>query len=413
MAFILSRNAKLFVSTEVGSSTQSVEAAVQAVAAALDNTNTWQIPVLDGFSFSQATTTQEVQISEAGTNDPSRGQRVYNTALEPVNWSFSNYMRPRYDSSSGQDVGDAVERVLWEAHAAPGPAGPNSGQNNIQTQQDGLATTRTTNSPNGDMTVSYANSNTNQLLPISLFFKLDAIWYWIRDAVVDTAEIDFSIESIATITWNGFANEIHRVDNATALSNLNAMANAGVSFSGVDGSPGFLAAPSDTACIRNKLTTVTLQDTDSASTSYQLPITGGSITISNNITYLTPESLGVLNKPCAHFTGARTVNGNLTAYLRTDTNYSADLMAKLQSELTVGTDPENFDMDIYVGGGPSDRPAIQLSLPHAHLVVPVINLEDVITVDIGFSGLPYDDSTEDTWDLNSTNEVEITYKALA
>jgi hypothetical protein len=403
MAVILSRNAKLFVTTEKltsGSDTLAL------MAERMTNQNTWQIPVLDGFSFTQSVATQEVQISEAGTA-PARGQRVFNTALEPVNWSFSNYMRPRHNATA--NLGDAVERIMWEAHAAPPTA------NNVSTVANGLATTRVTgNGTISTMTVDYNDSNTNQLLSLSLFFKLDAEWFWIKDAVVDTAEIDFSIDSIATITWSGFANEVVRLDatsDAASITSLNEVAANGDGYADLAApADGYLAAPSDTACIRNKLTTLVVQDKNDSDKAYTLPITGGSITISNNITYLTPESLGVLNKPCGHFTGARTVNGNLTAYLNTSDDHSAELMGKLQSSLQTNIEPGRFNTVITLGGAAGAAPTIDISIPHNHLVVPVINVEDIISLDIGFSGLPYNTGTS-THDLTQTNEVSLTYRA--
>src|SRR5210317_1588282 len=101
MAFSLLRNANLFIST-----VDKDAAKTQA--------NTWEVRVLDGFSFSAATSTQEIEINEAG-DTPSRGQQVFTTAIEPAEWSFQAYVRPRYDTLN--DVNDAVERVLWEALA--------------------------------------------------------------------------------------------------------------------------------------------------------------------------------------------------------------------------------------------------------------------------------------------------------
>ena len=48
---------------------------------------------------------------------------------------------------------------------------------------------------------------------------------------------------------------------------------------------------------------------------YSLTMTGGSFTISNNITYLVPDELGFVNKPLEHVTGARNVTGSATCYL--------------------------------------------------------------------------------------------------
>ena len=51
--------------------------------------------------------------------------------------------------------------------------------------------------------------------------------------------------------------------------------------------------------------------------SYSLTLTGGNVTISNNMTFLTPETLGVVNQPLGHVTGTRSVSGNFTCYLNT------------------------------------------------------------------------------------------------
>ena len=49
-----------------------------------------------------------------------------------------------------------------------------------------------------------------------------------------------------------------------------------------------------------------------------LVLTGGNFTIENNINYLTPEELGVVNAPLANITGARSISGSMTCYLDND-----------------------------------------------------------------------------------------------
>src|SRR6056300_2075965 len=86
--------------------------------------------------------------------------------------------------------------------------------------------------------------------------------------------------------------------------------------------------------IRNRLTdlTITAADTStfpgaSSNGIYTSTLTGGSVTISNNMTYLTPETLGIINQPLGHVTGTRSVTGSFTCYLNTPTSgaSSADL----------------------------------------------------------------------------------------
>ena len=56
----------------------------------------WKIPVLDGFSFSQATNTSEITLAEMEATDGTsrRGRRAFNDSLAPVDFSFSTYIRP-------------------------------------------------------------------------------------------------------------------------------------------------------------------------------------------------------------------------------------------------------------------------------------------------------------------------------
>ena len=81
----------------------------------------WTVPVLDGFSFSQANESTEIVLAEmedsSGTSR--RGKRAFNTALSAGEWSFSTYVRPFASAGSGTGKADpstdvhAVEEVLW------------------------------------------------------------------------------------------------------------------------------------------------------------------------------------------------------------------------------------------------------------------------------------------------------------
>jgi hypothetical protein len=404
MAFSLSRNAKLYVTTS-----QTI--------AGMNNSNTWEIPVLDGFSFTANTGTQEIEISEAGTT-PVRGQQVFTTAIEPVDWSIQSYMRPRWDALDG--VVDAVERVLWEGLASPVSA-------TIGTGSDGNSTIRQAGSAGG-LAIDFAESNTNELLNLAFVFNLGTaaspVWYHITGVVIDTAEIDFAIDAIASISWTGFGtavNEVTASADLTALDNMLTNTNGDWQDSAFpDGTAGYLPAPTGTqACIRNKLSTVDLIAASGqpgiGGKTYTVALTGGTLTISNNITFLTPEALGVVNVPCGHFTGQRTVNGNMTAYLKTGgTNDTGDLLNDLLTYSTSanGADPTQFALDINVGGAapgsPFNRPVVEFAMPTAHLVIPTINIEDVVAVDIPFSSLP---TSAGAPDPEATNELTVAYYA--
>jgi hypothetical protein len=408
MAFSLSRNAKLFVST------------VDKDAAKTQD-NAWEIQVLDGFSFSATTDTQEIEINEAGAT-PTRGQQVFTTAIQPAEWSFQAYIRPRY--ASFRDINDAVERVLWEGLSSLNDTTP------ITTDSSGDGTTLANNT-NGGMTVDFLTSNTNELKLLYFYWNLGTeaspVWYYMPGAVVNQAEIDFAIDAIASITWSGFADSVSEITNAadpTAFGHLTDMLVAPADFADsafATSADGYLQAPTgQQACIRNKLSTVSLiPDSDQGAldtAGYTVALTGGTLTINNNITFLTPETLGVVNQPCGHFTGQLQVSGNMTAYLKTGTSGdTADLFDDLLTRSTganASADPTRFALDIYIGGSapasPYDTPVVQLSLPAAHLVIPTINIEDVVSVDIPFTGLGYETDGV-TPDPTAGNEISIAY----
>ena len=78
----------------------------------------WEVPILDGFSFSQSTNQSEIGLSEMqGTDGLSRrGQRVFTDSLAPAEWSFSTYVRPFQTTTDGGEH-RAVEEVLWAVMA--------------------------------------------------------------------------------------------------------------------------------------------------------------------------------------------------------------------------------------------------------------------------------------------------------
>ena len=87
----------------------------------------WEVPVLDGFSFSQATNSSEITLAEmeSAGGVSRRGRRAFNDSLAPGEWSFSTYVRP-FKAAGGTTYSDAnagraddtaqvhaVEELLW------------------------------------------------------------------------------------------------------------------------------------------------------------------------------------------------------------------------------------------------------------------------------------------------------------
>jgi hypothetical protein len=384
------------------------------------NANTFRIGVLDGYSFSQGSESTDVTINEAGAT-PSRGSKRFNDSLPPAEWSMATYVRPfRHGADSWRvvDTYDMNENILWCALAGTGLADASGG----------AVDTTATDAKGGNVT--FANSNKHEMLKLNIYFVLENTTYRLNDAQIGTAEIDFSIDGIAQINWSGSATTIDQVtcaaedpgkyltltttssapygmtgDNTTARPVVNVNDTYAEGYNYADST-----APADADYLRNKLSALyldaNLQGGGSASQgldarTYDINITGGSITIENNVTYVTPETIGVVDKSIGSFTGARTISGSLTMYLDNKTDGSNQLL----SDLAGATDmvSNSFDMSLLMGTSyaasrpTADRadnghltgdftgPGVEFFMPRCHLSVPAIEVADLISVSVEFS----------------------------
>ncbi len=210
MAVNLIRNSRVFFTTNVDSYGR-VKIGDQKGSSQFTTTNTWEIQVLEGLTFSQNTTQDTVTLNEAGAA-PSRGQRSFNTALQPVDFSFSTYVRPYNDTTNSKIT--AEERVLWNAFGG------------VKDLTQATAAWKETSSA---ATMSFANSNVHQLQTFGLIIIFDNTAYALDNCALDTATLDFGIDAIAAVQWAGKASNIRpltdlKADNGTTT----------VTFSGLD-----------------------------------------------------------------------------------------------------------------------------------------------------------------------------------
>lgn len=391
MALNLIRNSRVFLTNNLTSS--------GAVAASgFDDTNTFEIQVQDGFSFSQNTGTETVTLNEAGAA-PIRGQRSFNTSLEPVDWSFATYVRPKLEegatTTAGPDADDYVgceESVLWNAMAGTGAIGA-----------AGAGWTKTVGvTPSSK--VAFGNSNAHQLQAFGLIIVFEAVAYAIDNCAVDSATLDFGLDAIASVTWAGKGTAMRQLASVT----IAAPSSGTVAFSG--GLSG-TAKYKDTSAkyIANKLSTMSIAALAfgglSAKT-YSVALTGGSITINNNLTYLTPANLGVVNQPITYFTGSRAISATVTAYLKTGTNETAQLLSDLLTASSSSTE-NKFAVTVDLGGS-SNANRISLSMPTTMLTIPTITSEQVISTSITLNP---QGATSGAYDIEAKNELEVTYYA--
>lgn len=389
MAVNLIRNSRVFFTTNVDSQGRIRAGAYKDEAEPFSTDNTWEIQVLEGMSFSQNTTVDTVTLNEAGET-PARGQRSFNTALEPLDFSFSTYLRPYLDSTTIT----CEESLLWNAFGGAAKIGTAN-----------AAWTNGT-SPNPGV-LSLTNSNKHQLQAFGIIVVFDDLAYALDNCALDTATIDFGIDAIASVQWAGKGSLIRQI----ALSANQA---SPVVFTGADvGATGpEQANAKNTAAkyITNKLSTLQVNNdiNDFVGSDFSVPITGGSITMSNNLTYLTPANLGVVNLPITYFTGTRSITGTLTAYLRSGANNTGGLLQGLLASAATEIDP-SYAINIQMGGG-ANGTRVDLKLPAAMLQIPTVNTEQVISTTLTFTGQGFAGTA---FDIDQANEVSVNYFATA
>jgi len=336
----------------------------------------YNIPVLDGFSFSQATNTTEVTLNEMATaaGVSRRARQMFTDSYAPAEWSFSTYIRPFTSggADSGGEHGSAfshvVEEALWNALAGSAAVGQ-SGAGFSSADANGAD-------------LVFTNSNKTTLDTFTLTFEMGSgktqpTIYQIADCVVNEVSIDFDIDGIATANWSGFGQ---------IITEASSMPTATIYEGTAAGDTGNF--------IRNRLTdlTVTATAAGDIQTSYDLTLTGGNITIGNNITFLTPETLGIVNQPLGHVTGTRNISGNFTCYLNSPTgggDSSADLFEDIIESTSVITN--DFNLVFVVGGTVSHTaggPSFKVTLPTCHLEVPTHSIDDIVSLETTFHALP-------------------------
>lgn len=371
MSFNLIRNSRVFFTTNVDPNTGNV------LATGFLPTNTFEIQVQDGFSFSQNTTNETVTLNEAGAT-PVRGQRSFNTALEAADFSFSTYIRP---ADGGVNI-TAEESVLWNAMFGTTTIG---GAGAAWSEDVAAAT------------VVVTKSQAHQLQKFGLLILTDSTTFIIDACALDTATIDFGLDAIASIAWAGKGGVLRQ---ATVTATTGATPTFGGALTGT-------AKGKNTTApyIANKLSTLTVKSgIDGTGTTYNVALTGGSITISNNLSYLTPANLGVVNKPVTYFTGTRAISGSINAYLRSGATNTAGLMADMLAGSDADVDPE-FYIQIELGGVASAT-RVEIEMPAAVLTIPAVNTEQVVSTTINFTA---QGSATGAFDIGASNEMEVRY----
>lgn len=191
----------------------------------------WEVPVLDGYSFSQTTNTSEITLAEmestAGISR--RGRRMFTDSLAPAEWTFSTYIRP-FISKAGSvtPTGSVQASNATEVHAVEEAFF--ASMFGADTYTTGSGFTRATNAAasGGGVTggvitpganssvITIGESNRSALTSFTLYFMIDTatsnpLVYRMPEAIVNEVSVDFDVDGIATLNWSGFAKEVQDV----------------------------------------------------------------------------------------------------------------------------------------------------------------------------------------------------------
>ncbi len=368
----------------------------------------YELPVLDGYSFSQATNTSEITLNQAQSNDETtpvslRARQMFNDSYAPAEWSFSTYMSP-FQGVTDQDVGtqgaasatvgfhQEVSEALWAMFFGQMTSNALTPDADDLTVNQNHANKATVGVFDLYFVFGGANMAYTDGLPAN-FTGSDIGVYKIKDCSVNEFSFDFDIDGIATVAWSGQGKVITDV-GALSLSGSTTLINEGVvSATGAARTNGF---------IRNRVSDLTLTPASlNDGAAYATTLTGGNITGTNNLTYLTPETLGVVNQPLGHVTGTKSIGGNVTCYLDNASNASADLFEDVIEATSDIQNSLGFAFDIGAGSGATEDtvPYCLITMPTCHVEVPTINVDDVISLETNFHALPSA--------IGSTNEITL------
>jgi hypothetical protein len=167
--------------------------------------------------------------------------------------------------------------------------------------------------------------------------------------------------------------------------------------------------------ITNKLSTVNFKTLNSlgsaAPTTYSIALTGGSLTINNNITYITPANLGIVNVPAVYYTGTRSITGTMNAYLKTGTGAGStgQLLQDMLNAATASIEPMAA-LTISVGGSADTVNRVVLDMPAVTFSIPTIDVQQIVSTAINFTAEGSAPSAgTNLFDITATNDLTVRY----
>jgi hypothetical protein len=325
MAFYYKRSTNIYIS--------------KADNASADATNTVQLNVVD-FAYNRQSVAQNVGTE---TINPTQ-KRIVAPSVEivsPISFSFTTYMNPLVDTNV-----TSPEEYLWVSL--------------VGVDLSSGSSTPTTS------TFDFADGNVAELQNLTIWFDQPTESegnYRLDNAIVDSARISFSLNEIAQIEWSGRALSITE-DNTP---------------------PASTDRTGTSTCLRNKLSTISLDIESPNAASYTLALTGGQVLIENNNTFYGKQQLGKTTVPEGSYTGNRIISGDLNFYMKSGTNQTVDLFNVILNNIDADTWETDYNANITINVGGTTAPYVQLNFPRAVLEVGRQEFGELISVSIPFT----------------------------
>jgi hypothetical protein len=398
-ALNLQRNSEVYMST--------VDLAAGGSSANMTPRNTWRVEVLAGYAASQSSATQDITSLESGIT-PDRSTQRFNTAINPVEWSFQTYLRPtgvlNTSGATGVDpTGNSqplADWFLWQSLTSNAAWASGTGASSITSSSWETNGTFRLGERVAAANVAAHKSNYATANEYHLYMKMDNVVYQVKNASVNEASIDAAIDGIAMTSWSGFGTNFveltstsrdHLIsvsggilNNGTVISG-NASVDADTSASTYHAWGRYNVAGSTTtaAFIKNRLSAIEVTHTPQGAPEdvYTLAVTGLGFTYSNALTFLTPEELAALNSPIGQFTGAKTITGNFTAYLRAGDDDTAQFLRNIVNDTRTQI-AQSSSANLKIGG--STAPFVAVNMPAVQFNFPTHSVEDILGISVEF-----------------------------
>lgn len=291
--------------------------------------NTDKIPLKAGFSFNSESVLNSYYRNSI-KETASRAVEQYSEKEPLITFNFSTYLNPVQSTNV-----ESTDRYLWQALGIYTPGA-------IFSQ------------------VTFTNTNVSASNEITLWVKFpNQTTYRLNNCVITAAEVSGNINELAYITWTGRARSLEDIGDTTVLFSELAY----------------------TDYIRNKLSTIELT---LDSVVYNVPITNYDLTISNEVFYSYRQKIGQVSQINGQYTGKRTIDGSISAYLRFGANTSATLMEAIKG---LSTDLENNLASFTIHTGDINYTHASFIMPNTIFDIPNQQFNDVVTIRLDYSAL--------------------------